>query len=257
VDSAGARRSLGNATMSGRVRRRDGSLFAGARVGIVALNREARARDDGTYTLAGLPPGTWTAETRAIGYEPVSQIVVLNGGRTTTASFSVDEQVYTLDAVTIKGERPQMVRLLDDIASRKRLHSGTFFLAGDRVLEGVWKVSDVFRLARGFTVRNAPDVDIMGVSTDSATGDAVVQTQAGAGNGIQVGNNRNAVGGTCKIHVYIDGTIFPPGFSQLDNTVAPGEVIAIEAYATFVDTPVQWRGMDECGTVMVWTKRMP
>ncbi len=65
--------------------------------------RRGETRDDGTYVLAGLVPGTYDMNVRRIGYAPTTRRVVVQVGATAIQNFSLAAQATTLTSVAVTG----------------------------------------------------------------------------------------------------------------------------------------------------------
>jgi len=63
--------------------------------------RGTESRDDGSYVLAGLIPGTYDMTVRRIGYSPVTRRVVVQIGTTQIQNFSLASQATTLSTVAV------------------------------------------------------------------------------------------------------------------------------------------------------------
>ncbi len=68
-------------------------------------------RADGTFLLAGLPPGTYRLVARLIGYEQTSPVeVTLRGGEALSVELTLKQVPLELNAVTVTGSRRQDAR---------------------------------------------------------------------------------------------------------------------------------------------------
>ena len=65
------------------------------------IPRGAQSRDDGTYVLPGLPPGTYDFNVRRIGYSPITRRVVVQIGATQFQDFALTAQAVTLGTVAV------------------------------------------------------------------------------------------------------------------------------------------------------------
>jgi outer membrane receptor protein involved in Fe transport len=63
--------------------------------------RGALSRDDGTYVLLGLVPGTYDMTVRRIGYSPLTRRVVVQIGATQIQDFNLTAQAVTLGTVAV------------------------------------------------------------------------------------------------------------------------------------------------------------
>ncbi len=103
VGAAGAQNSTG--TIRGVVTADNGAPMA--TVQIAARNVESgvprgtESRDDGTYVLPGIVPGTYDMTVRRIGYAPITRRVVVQIGATALQNFSLVSQATTLSTVAV------------------------------------------------------------------------------------------------------------------------------------------------------------
>src|SRR5881409_1142099 len=72
-------------------------------VAVVIGTRGALSREDGLYTITGVPAGTDSVRARLIGYGPGSKTVTLVGGDTVTADFDLIPQAVHLASVVVVG----------------------------------------------------------------------------------------------------------------------------------------------------------
>jgi TonB-linked SusC/RagA family outer membrane protein len=74
------------------------------RVVVVGTQLGAPSSDDGRYTILGVPAGTYSLETRRLGYAPVVRAgVVVTAGQTTVVDFRVEATVLHLQATVVTG----------------------------------------------------------------------------------------------------------------------------------------------------------
>src|SRR5690348_5335452 len=91
-------------TISGRVV--DSASQQGvANVNIVVMGaqRGTLSRDDGGFTLTGVPTGTYTVRASRIGYRPQTQPAVVNAGATVTVQFVMNRQAAVLSEIVVTG----------------------------------------------------------------------------------------------------------------------------------------------------------
>ena len=221
-----ARATQGTAVIFGRAVQQDSSTALQA--GVVSL--DALALDtpvrNGTFSLGGIPAGTWFIELKAIGYEPRSLLVQATNGPPAPLTLVMDKKAQTLEAVSVIGRASPNTRTLNDIVERSRTASGTMFLPGSSWLETATFPADVLRGAPGFHYRGPYDVQ---------------------------GRLE------CKsIAVYLDG-LRMLDLAQLSNAAPMKSILAIEAYPDMTTAPLTYRTHDTaehaCAVVAAWTKR--
>ena len=66
------------------------------------VQRGTTTRDDGSYTLAGLPPARYEMTIRRIGSAPQTRIVVVQIGATQIQNFAISEQAAQLETVLVQ-----------------------------------------------------------------------------------------------------------------------------------------------------------
>lgn len=97
------------ATIRGTVRVESGSALPDAE--ILAVDQAtgfvsaATSRNDGSYTLAGLPPGTYDLQVVAAGYEPKSLSLRVQVGQTADVDFQISATSLLFENVVVIGEQ--------------------------------------------------------------------------------------------------------------------------------------------------------
>src|SRR5262249_3773879 len=84
---------------------RTARAIADARVEIIGRTESARSGADGSFSLRGLEPRTYTVRVRAIGYVARDVDVELANGRATTLDLRLDASPTTLGAVVVRTSR--------------------------------------------------------------------------------------------------------------------------------------------------------
>ena len=78
-----------------------GSVQVAARNIESGVPRGTESRDDGTYVLPGVVPGTYDMTVRRIGYAPITRRVVVQIGATNVQNFGLVSQATTLSTVAV------------------------------------------------------------------------------------------------------------------------------------------------------------
>ncbi len=78
-----------------------GAVQIGARNIESGVPRGTESRDNGTYVLPGLVPGTYDMTIRRIGYSPITRRVVVQIGATLIQDFALASQTTTLSTVAV------------------------------------------------------------------------------------------------------------------------------------------------------------
>lgn len=214
----------GTATISGRLMQPDSSAVQSGVVSVDALALDTPVRN-GTFSLGGIPAGTWFIEVKSIGYEPLNLLVQATTGPVTPLRLVLDKKAQTLEAVSVIGKASPNTRTLGDIVERSRTATGTVFLPGSSWLETASVPADVLRAAVGFRYLGAYQVQ---------------------------GRFE------CKaVAVYLDG-LRVLDLEQLTNAVPMKKILAIEAYPDIATAPLLFRTRDAgdhpCAVIAAWTK---
>jgi TonB-dependent starch-binding outer membrane protein SusC len=81
--------------------------IAGVNVVVEGTRLGAITRDDGTFTITGVPAGTYTVRARRIGYGSVPVVVNVADGSTVSVAFALEKRGALLDQVVVVGYTTQ------------------------------------------------------------------------------------------------------------------------------------------------------
>ena len=81
--------------------------LAGVNVVVEGTRLGAVTRDDGSFTIVGVPAGTHTVRARRIGYGSVPIVVSVSDGASASVSFALEKRAATLDQVVVVGYTTQ------------------------------------------------------------------------------------------------------------------------------------------------------
>jgi hypothetical protein len=99
--------SATTATIRGKVTNASGNAVANAEINAVDTSsgfvRTVNSRPDGTYTLAGLTPGTYNIIVAASGYEPKNQDVTVLVGQTLDLTIRMTPTAVLTESITVVG----------------------------------------------------------------------------------------------------------------------------------------------------------
>jgi len=214
------------ASMSGWVRTEDGVPIAGAQVSLFGSDVVVVTNDSGAFQLSGVPGGSQTLVTHAIGFVPDERSVDLTDRHlpVTVGLLSIHR---FLDTVHVKAAR-QTVTSAVGFDDRKKGGSGKFFTAGDVERLHPDVITDLFRHAPalGLLVDNNHNVKL------HVRGDAAACTPA----------------------IFLDGKqLVEWELADLNSLVPPSQLAGVEVYSGAM-TPAEFRSKVGCGTILVWTK---
>ncbi len=205
------------------------------RVALWGSGMETITSDSGRYTLRGLPLGTHTIETRAIGYEPMRALfdVLPDGIGTHRVSLT---RVTRLDTVRIRAMNGAVNRYFnrDEFEARRKRGTGTFVTPEELVRMNPMLLSQLFITAPA-------------VST---------QWASGGGERLLMGFGQ----GACAPTLWVDGREMDA--EQFAFFVRPSDVAAVEVYRRQYTTPPQFisnrnLGGAGCGSIVIWTGVRP
>jgi len=222
IDSAGAKTR--HAAVHGWVRTEDGVPIAGAKVNIFASDVVAETNLEGEFQLDGVPGGTQTLITRAIGFVPDERAVDLTDHRDAITVGLLAVRRF-LDTVHVHADRNFTSTVgFDD---RKRGGAGRFFTAADVAKLHPQELTDL--------LRHTPLLDL---STDN------------------VHNVKIRVRGDqtpCTPAIFVDGKqLVYWELADLNSLIQPEELVGMEVYSAAM-TPAEFRTKNTCGTIVVWT----
>ena len=218
----------GDGQVRGFVRTDEGKPIAGARVTVWDSGIDATTNVDGQFILKGLPIGTYTLETRALGFQLHRRPVDVSDGAEKFVDVVMDAVAPTLDLVKVKAGLNTGAVPLAEFERRRKGGFGHFLDEVQIERRAAMHTSDLFRSTPGMTIMPS-----------AATGERVLMNAAGGG-------------GVCVPAVFLNGvTITTDG--NLDAFINPKDVRAIEIYSRVASVPVQFQSRNGCGSIVLWT----
>ena len=217
----------GSGQLRGAVRTTDGKPIVGARIGLWDGATDT-TNADGQFTLHGLPTGTYTLESRALGFQLTRRPVDILENADAIGDVVMDVLAPVLDAVKVKARADASAVPLADFERRKKGGFGYFIDETQITKRAAMTTADLFRATPGMTV-------IAGVGR----GDKVLMRNAGSG-------------GSCVPAVYMNGVLVPTD-GNLDEFIQPNDVRGIEIYARTASVPMEFQSRNGCGSIVLWT----
>lgn len=227
-DTAARGESLtGSARLRGTVRNAAGQPVIGARVVLLGAAREGTSGKTGQVMFSALPEGSYTLETRALGYQPLRTAVDLDGSVQVDAELTLTALPAAVDTMRVRADR--MAVPLAEFQRRRKLGFGHFLDEAEITARDPINVADVFRRTPG------------------------VVTMPG-----QFGRDRVLLRGTgmtgdCPPAVFLNGLLIPNEDGDLDAIVNARDVRAVEIYARTASVPLQFQTRNGCGSLVIWT----
>jgi len=206
----------------GLVREADGTPLAGVQLAFEGVLEPQVTGADGRFAFPEVPAGSRMLYVRAVGYQPVGQLVEVMAGDNEPLTIPF-ERVVQIEGVTIT-ERVEASRERSEFEIRKRAGFG-------RTLDST-------------AIMQAPNLR---AAMQMTQGINVEQGRRGTSEFVIRGRRG------CPAYVYLDGTL-----ATIDdvNVIPPRNLAAIETYASTALAPVRYIpiGGDDCAVVLFWTK---
>ncbi|HYC52361.1 MAG TPA: carboxypeptidase-like regulatory domain-containing protein [Gemmatimonadaceae bacterium] len=219
----------GTATVRGGVTSQQSIPLAGVRVGLAGRERSAETDSAGAFTFLNIPAGSHTIEVRALGYAPEQRRVDLVHGADTAIAVRMTSVKRVLDTIRVVGQR---VFDRDGSGFLRRKRSGQGYFMDESVIarDGA---GDLYGL-----MRRAPALHI---------------EQQGFRRYLMM---RDRSGGYCVPAVFLDGQrLMGEQVADLDLMVRPGDLRGVEVYRGFNSPGEFSNALNECGTVVMWTRQ--
>lgn len=221
---APARAQSPSGSVTGVVSDTAGSPLAGAEISAVGAPFRARASNDGTFALGGIPFGPLTLEARRLGFRPETLAVAVSSASATTVRFRLRAVVEQLQTVEVKAARQRYTGRLAGYHERLAASTGGYFITRARIdQQNPRQLTDL--------LRNVP--------------------------GIEVTRSRVRMRSrSCAPLIWLDGFQMPAGEVDL-NTFPPRSIEGIEIYTSATGAPSRYQGTrDEsrCGTILLWSR---
>ena len=218
--------------VSGRVLSPQRKPVSNARVEIPMSGLATTTREDGTFRLVGVHTGTQMLIARSIGYSLVAEPINVTARQPLEITVSLGERVVALDTLVIVARRNLY---LDKNGFNKRMRTGF----GDYI-------------TREDIDRRKPNA-----ITDMVKNLAGVTVSHGMGGTVVSSSRRRSLYSRGCTRAIVDGFEFMnmmPG--DLDMFVNPDDVVGMEIYQAG-EVPVQFRRMNDCLTIVIWTQFQP
>ena len=143
-------------TVAGRVTDAAGEALPGVNVVLAGTRLGAATDAGGRYSIAAVPPGTYTAIASAVGFRREAQAVVVRAGQTASADFVLAEALLEGDEVVVTATRS---------AQAARDVAASVSVVGARELEArnVRAIDEALRYVPGVQVKGN-QIDVRGSS---------------------------------------------------------------------------------------------
>ncbi len=219
----------GSAVLTGRVTNLGGVAIVGARVDVPGTPGVTLTRENGEFSLGGLPSGTQSVVVRQVGFAPLETPVDLTTREPKRVLLKMKEKAAVLATVEVIAQQDRNMSRVG-FSERKRSRSGTFITREDILRTNPTQVSDIFRTTPGIRVQ-------------SVNGRNVLTSTRGSGS--------SASG--C-INYYLDRSPWQSMYpGDVDQFLPVNEIAAAEVYSAG-SVPAEFTtGGSSCTTIVMWT----
>lgn len=211
--------------------RSQGTPVAAARIHLIWTGsvREGQDRptlttltdEDGVYRISDVRVGEWRLEASALGYQDVTQTLIIDGASPFTLGVRLAPAALALEGFIVSTRRNPW--LLDNGFYERQMRGLGVTYTGRELEEiGVYQTTDLFRRLSGVTFQ-----------LDGSLTSPYIQFRGG-----------------CGPDIVLDGLNMGPRV-RIDDLVTPGEIEGMEVYRGG-GTPGLF-STNPCGAVLIWT----
>lgn len=222
----------GNAIVSGRVVLEGAPSNAGSRVEVVGTDVVTLTNEKGEFTMKSLPSGSQVLLARHLGFGAATVPVDLSSHEPKQVTIKLPKFVAFMDPVVVTARRAAS---LDKVGFTMRKRSGTGYYLGPDQIQSMHPndLTDILRRVPGLRVNYGPN------------GDEITSSRG----------TTSLTGGAGCVQYYVDDMPWQSAMpGDVNNFVNANEVVGVEVYAG-PGAPAQYvRGMQDCTTVVIWTK---
>ena len=97
-------RRVGTGALAGKITDQNGRPLGGVDIVVQGIAMRVKSRNDGSFTVAGIPIGDWDILFRKLGYDPAEFTLNVTGGQQVSVSIKLGQLTQRLDTVTITAE---------------------------------------------------------------------------------------------------------------------------------------------------------
>jgi hypothetical protein len=222
----------GSAAVSGRIILEGAPSNAGSRVEVVGTDQVALTNEKGEFSMRNLPSGTHVLLARHLGFGAETVPVDLSSREAKQVTIKLPKYVAVIDPVVVTARRQAS---LDKVGFNQRMKGGVGYYLGPEEIQAIHPnyLTDILRRVPSLRITSTP------------TGDVVTSSR-----GVT-----SLSGNSGCVQYYVDDMPWQsatPG--DINDFVNGNEVVGVEVYAG-PGAPVQYtRGMQDCTTVVLWTK---
>ena len=231
LSSADSGATRGNAVVTGRVVLDGAPSNLGSRVELIGTDVVALTNEKGEFSMRNLPSGSHVLLARHIGFGAETVPVDLSAREAKQVTIKLPKYVAMLDPVVVTARRQAA---LDKVGFNQRMKTGMGYYLGPEQLQAMHAnyLTDILRRVPSLRVSSSP------------TGDVVTSSR-----GV------TSLSGSGCVQYYVDDMPWmsaSPG--DINDFVNGNEVVGVEVYAGPGAPPQYTRAMQDCTTIVLWTK---
>jgi hypothetical protein len=222
---------VGNATVSGRVVLEGSTTNAGSRVELLGTGVVALTNEKGEFTLRNLPSGSHVLLARHLGFGAETVPVDLSSRQPKQVTIKLPKFVAIIDPVVVTARRAAS---LDKVGFSQRKKSGSGYYLDPEQIQRMHPnfLTDILRQVPGLRVSYTPEGEMVSSSR-----------------GVTSLSNSGCV------QYYVDDMPWQSAMpGDINNFVNGSEVVGVEVYQGPNVPPQYSRGMQNCTTIVLWTK---
>lgn len=221
--------------------------IAGAEIVLPELQKAVLTDEAGAFRVGDVTPGPHRVQVRRLGFGPLDTTI------TFAANQTVDRRIYlhrvvTLDSVTVVAERV----VIPSFEEHRRIGLGHFFTRDELAKQEGRRLSDVLTQLPGIKL-------VSGVGNKSWVATGRGPRSLNPQCRVREGETKlDPPDCSCYAAVYVDKVLVSRTEVPNINRFAPGDIEAIEYFASPAQTPIEYTELNsQCGVVVIHTRRSP
>jgi hypothetical protein len=198
------------------------------------------ADTSGDFSILAPAPGSYFLYVARTGYETLMDgVYELGQDGVFEMRVGLKALPVELEPLLVETERDESALETVGFYDRAAIGNGRFIIREDIERTAVERITDAFRGIPNFAVDGTSPL----VGRDGMRNPAIVMTRGTS---------------QCNPTLYLDGAMVASGVMgpvRPDDFVVPRDVEAVEVYVRSTETPIEFAAVNDCGVVLVWTRR--
>ncbi len=243
--------------------------ISGVEVTIPELAKAVTTDDKGGFRIEGIPPGSYRAVARKIGFAAYHSTITFDEGASVERAIILP-RVAPLDTVRVVGDASLPLSFLENRA----VGLGHFLTRADLDAHGDIRLAEILRnvpglgivqghTTQGWILSKRYTIPLRDIRSPRCSGSMSCQTNE-AGNPVYYPDPTEQSRGLkagCYAQVYLDNALLNPGIPAppVDvNEFSTHQFEAVEYYAGPAQTPLHYSRLNSnCGVLVLHTRRNP